>query len=402
MTTRNTQRTAFTLVEMLVVIAIIGILASILLPALARTRELARQTKCKSNLQQFGVNIHAYANANQGSYCSGNMDWLRDGAVTEKGWVADQVNLGAIAGSMLCPSNDAMVSEAFVGLSTATMADISNPCLDVTYDVIAGKPDRTPDGEIISPCRKIVELPEYQTPGPVRDSLLISSILQKGYNSNYTASWFFVRGGLVPDAQGNPKNSNTRCPSAPVNLMERKFCLGPLKSSYLDSSKAPISLIPLIGDGGIGDPLNFDALNAVPGYEDAKFTVVSMTRGPKMRTIRAGAGETDFLVPSASLTSGNREGPDGWWAMWNRHTLQDYRRFQPVHLNQVNVLFADGNVREIADKNKDGLINNGFNNENGDLRGGFKGYVPVGLKIDSEADEQSLFSLYSLDAYQGK
>ena len=56
---------AFTLIEMLTVIAVIAILAGLLLPVLGSARERARRIGCASNLRQIGIAIQAFAGDNE-------------------------------------------------------------------------------------------------------------------------------------------------------------------------------------------------------------------------------------------------------------------------------------------------------------------------------------------------
>ena len=63
-------RRAFTLVELLVVVAIIALLLAILLPSLGGAREQARASTCQANLHQLGLSISMYADENRDAVVS--------------------------------------------------------------------------------------------------------------------------------------------------------------------------------------------------------------------------------------------------------------------------------------------------------------------------------------------
>jgi prepilin-type N-terminal cleavage/methylation domain-containing protein/prepilin-type processing-associated H-X9-DG protein len=58
----------FTLVELLVVIAVLGILAALLLPTLSKAKAQARSTSCKNRLRQMGLGLQMYVQESQGKY----------------------------------------------------------------------------------------------------------------------------------------------------------------------------------------------------------------------------------------------------------------------------------------------------------------------------------------------
>jgi prepilin-type N-terminal cleavage/methylation domain-containing protein/prepilin-type processing-associated H-X9-DG protein len=95
---------AFTLIELLVVIAIIAILMAILLPALGRVKEQARQQSCSMRIRQhlYALNMYADENDSKLPLPSTAGNWLQDIAI---GTVHFMLNAGLTREIFYCPSN---------------------------------------------------------------------------------------------------------------------------------------------------------------------------------------------------------------------------------------------------------------------------------------------------------
>lgn len=333
----TTRRKAFTLVELLVVISIIGLLVALLTPAIYLARESARSATCQSNLRQIGLGLQTYSQATQSAYCSGAWDWEKDGAVTEIGWVADQVNSGNPVGQLLCPSNQSQLSQVYFQLQTRNAADF-NACVNAQGSATKFAPDGSP---IDNPSRIILN-------GGPRDLTIKEKIYDKFYNTNYCATWFLARGGVNLDAHGNLRPSRA-CGDAgfsqEAKVMSRNYTKGPLRLGFM--TVASVSAVPLMGDGSITN----DTLQSPVAHHPAGAPLVhTLTGGPRLKTT--------LTVPGPFATTAT---PATWWGPWARDTLQDYRGFTAVHRGTCNILFADGHVGSFTDANDDGFLNNGFN-----------------------------------------
>ena len=114
------MKKTFTLIELLVVIAIIAILAAMLLPALAKAREKARQISCSSNLKQLGLAYGMYSNDNDdmvpgavyqntsaGPITTEDPEWMKaSGVWFINNWASLTLPYIGTVKTYLCPSNN--------------------------------------------------------------------------------------------------------------------------------------------------------------------------------------------------------------------------------------------------------------------------------------------------------
>lgn len=155
-------KAGFTLVELLVVITIIGILMTLLLPAVNGAREVARQMVCKNHLKQMTTGMMQHNAAHSGRYPTGGYDYRHIGD-THRG------TAGQIGGNTANAQRGGWpfsISE-FIGIGNVKQASLQDRC-------------KTPLPIMYCPSRRKPELYKSQTREIIGDD-------QTGTNPEYTS-----------------------------------------------------------------------------------------------------------------------------------------------------------------------------------------------------------------------
>jgi prepilin-type processing-associated H-X9-DG protein len=165
---RQNKNSAFTLTELLVVTATVGILAALLLPAISQSKKRAQQIQCVSNLHQLGIGIqnfiadnHAYPSFFENTNKHNPVIWFVQLETGGLGFSKPPTNNWVETGVWRCPSAQwphvSVRSPMSYGYNTDGMGDHTN-ALGLGGHFISYSKGFAPIGEseIVSPSEMMV------------------------------------------------------------------------------------------------------------------------------------------------------------------------------------------------------------------------------------------------------
>ncbi len=235
---RRAKTRVFTLIELLIVIAIIAILASMLLPALNKAREKAQSTACIANLKQIGLCFNMYQNDNKEYYPVANKAYYT-GSESDKsfdtiGWKFYDNKYIANSKVFYCP---AILSRCITVANYQKESAYGSPNINGAWISVTYAYNGVFGGQTWNTARRSVAMnARIKKPG---EKLVLFDSLVKNTNG-YTGTSHFrtaLAGGVTPqcwDDIASPHNS-------PV---PRSKIVGTTDILYADSHVAPLKLAP--------------------------------------------------------------------------------------------------------------------------------------------------------------
>jgi prepilin-type N-terminal cleavage/methylation domain-containing protein len=305
---------AFTLVELLVVVAIIAVLAALLLPALTRGKKRAQRVECISDLKQLGLAFQMFAHDHQGRYPmqvpitdGGSMEFVQAGENITGVFYFSYKHFQTLANELVatkplvCPADLEREAAASYGLlqnSNVSYFVGVNADYNLPMSILAGDRNITNNG--------------YAT----------ASLVRGAYGLRWTSEMHVSKGNILfSDAHvGELNNDNLDFSGSP--LASSTFFLPAVPPALLagSGSPPPVYVPPGQGPGGGGGP------NSPPGGGGTGPTTAgsgqsSTTSGPGAQTTvtgASGAGASGQLTQPATprrnnmamaRTANNRSGP---------------------------------------------------------------------------------------------